>query len=288
MVNSQRASSTGRGRVSTPGAGQRFARISARCTRPPWLIPAALAFLLLLPAGGRPEPALAQGAGCRPELRGETGARVAVQVVGAGEQPTTALEARSGQVLRLLVRPVEGSSRPSGPECPVRVRFSRLSPVARQLTRTGFVFDRGTAYAQLGPDEERAIDFEIKPFAEWEAVPDKVEVENVTISFPEGAEFVGRLPAPAPPAPGTVCADVVYTDARPAAGVSLGLVAPPNSPRDVRQTDPDGRACWEGFDPLRFGELALQEPAEEALGLPRTRYVSYEARQRLFVIKAPS
>ena len=257
------------------------------------LLLAALAFLLV-PVSGSPERASAQGVGCRAELRGETGARVAVQLVGAGGQtapgelPTTRLEARSGQVLRLLVRPVEGSSRPTSPECPVRVRLGPLSPVARQLTRTGFVFDRGTAYAQLGPDEERVIDLEIKPFSEWDAVPDKLEVENVTISFPEGAEFVGRLPTVAPPEPGTVCADVVYPDARPVAGVALGLVAPPNSPRDVRQTGPDGRVCWEGFDPLRYGDLTLEEPAEETLGLPRSRYVSYEARQRLFVVKAPS
>jgi hypothetical protein len=259
---------------------------------------AVLGGLLLLGLAAAPVPAAsapARAQGCRPELGGQVGARLAAQRLApdaSGEPapeggPTTELEARSGQVLRLLVRPVEGPARPAGPDCPVRVDVGRLTPVARPLAPGGFVLDRGSAYGLLRPGEERALDFEVKPFAEWGAAVERVEVENLTLRLPETAEFAARLPEPARPPPGTVCADVVYPDAEPAAGAVLALAAPPGGVPDRRAAGPDGRACWDGFDEPRYGDLSLEEPAEPALGLPKSRYVSHEAGYRLFVVRRP-
>jgi hypothetical protein len=248
--------------------------------------------LLLLGWLAAPGSLAAQAEGCRTEL-GKTGAKVAAQLlvadssgalVPAGE-PATEIEARSGQGVRLLIRPLEGSARPSGAECPVRVDVEALTDVARLLGRDGFFFDSGRAYALLRPAEERSLDFRIEPFEEWDSATDKIELGDVTIRLPETAEFVARLPAPVRPTPGTVCADVVYPDAESAAGVALGLAAPPDGPSDRRAVGPDGRVCWEGFDEFLYGDLSLEESAESALGMPDRRYVSRDASYRLFVVK---
>ena len=254
-----------------------------------------LAGLLVLGWLAAAVPLAAQEPGCRIELGGKSGARVAAQLLipgSSGElvpagQPTTEIEARSGQVVRLLIRPLEGSARPSGPECPVRVDVEALTDVARLLGRDGFFFDSGRAYALLRPAEERSLDFRIEPFEEWDSATDKVELGGVTIRLPETAEFVARLPTPLRPPPGTVCADVVYADAEPAAGVALGLAAPPEGPADLRAVGPDGRVCWEGFDEFLYGDLSLEESVESALGMPERRYVSRDASYRLFVVKRP-
>ena len=238
-------------------------------------------------------PAAAQPAGCRPELSGRVGAQLAIQPLAPGPsgqlapagEPTTEIEARSGQTFRLLIRPLEGSARPAGPECPVRVATGRLSSVARLLNRTGFIFDRSSAYGQFRLGEERTLDFEVRPFDEWGSASEKVELDNLTIWLPETTEFAARLPASFRPPPGAVCADVVYTDAQPAAGGILGLAAPPGEPTDRRPVGADGRVCWDGFDPLLFGDLRLEGPAGPGLGVPRSRYVSYETSYRLFVVK---
>jgi hypothetical protein len=256
---------------------------------------AVLGGLLLLAWLAFAVPAAGQAPGCRRELGGQAGAEVAVQLLGADSSgaptpvgaPATELEARSGQVLRLLARPLEGPARPSGAECPVRVNVGRLMAVGRLLTRGGFVFDSGNAYGLLAPGEARALDFEVRPFEEWDATPEKIEVENVTIRLPEVAEFVAHLPAPFRPPAGTICADVVYPNAEPAGGVVLGLSAPPDGPTDRRPSGPEGGVCWEGVDPSIYADLSLEEPAEAALGLPESRYVSHEASYRLFVVKRP-
>lgn len=238
-------------------------------------------------------PASAQMPGCRRELPANSGAQVSVQVLTgdpSGELvsvagPARELEARSGQIVRLFVRPLEGPDRPDRPECAVRVNLGRLPSFARIETRGGFVFDNDRAYAQFSPGEERVLDFRIKPFEEWTSVPDRLEVEGTMIRLSEVGEFVGRLPAGERPAPGTICADVVYPDAQPANGIILGLSAPPGAPADARSTDADGRVCWDGVDELLFGDLSLRGDAEPALGMPSSRYVSHEASYRLFVIK---
>lgn len=258
---------------------------------------AGLAALLLLLWPAAAAPAGAQAEGCRPELGGRNGARVtALLLEGPSDgsassvsdpaplSGSTEIEARSGQTIRLLVRPLEGSARPAGPECPVRVNIGRLESVGRPIGR-GFVIDRGSAYGQFRPDEERALDFRVASFEDWDAALEKVEVENVTILLPETAELVARLPAPFRPPAGTVCADVLYADGEPATDVVLGLSAPPGGPTDRRTVGPEGRVCWDGFDESRYGDLRLADGAEPALGLPRSRYVSFEASYRLFVVK---
>ncbi len=261
-----------------------------------WAPRVFLGALLLLAWLVATVPADAQQQGCRTELRVQTGAQVVAQPLVAGSDgervpvgpPVTEIEARSGQMYRLLVRPLEGSARPSGPDCLVRLNVSRLTPFARLLNRGGFAFDGSRAYAAFQVGEERTIDFEIKPFSEWNSTAMKTELETLTIRRPETGEFVARLPAPTQPSPGTVCADVVYPDAESASGVVLGLSAPTDAPPDRRAAGPDGRVCWDGFDELLYGELSLQEPADAALGQPKSRYVSYEASYRLFVVKRPS
>ena len=240
-------------------------------------------------------PLAAQAQGCRPELGGKAGADVTAQVlaldpqgqlVPAGERATE-VEARSGQVVRLLVRPLEGSARPSGSECPVRVSIEGLSDVARLISHGGFFLDRGSAYGLFRPGEERALDFRIQSFEDWDSATDKIELDNVTIRLPETAEFVTRLPTPFRPPPGTVCADVVYANAQPAVGVVLGLSAPPDGPTDRRPVGADGRVCWEGFDEFLYGDLSLEEQTDAALGMPKSRYVSHDASYRLFVVERP-
>ena len=250
--------------------------------------------VLLLSALAAAEPAWAQTQGCQPQLGGRAGAEVSAQLLAAsgGErapisQPSTEMEARSGQTIRLLVKPLEGPARPSGSDCPVRLNVSRLAPISRQLTNSGFVFEGGRAYGQFRPGEERTLDFELKQFDEWASPATRVEIENLTIHLPESAEFVARLPAPLQPPPGTVCAHVVYTDAQPAVGVVLALSAPLDGPTDRRPVGADGQVCWEGFDEMLFGDLSLDAPTEAALGQPKSRYVSYEASYRLFVARRP-
>jgi hypothetical protein len=148
--------------------------------------------------------------------------------------------------------------------------------------------DKGVFYDSLRVGEERVIEYEMKPFEERTSVIENIELEDAEVSLPESLEFVARLPSAEPPPPGTVCADVVYADARPAVGVMLGLAVPPDGPVDERATGDDGRVCWEGFDEFLFGDLSLQSPAVAALGQPRSRYVSTEANYRLFVIKRPT
>ena len=263
-----------------------------------WLHVSSLTCCLLALVGwlASAAPAAAQTAGCRPELSGRVGARLAVQPLARGASgelapaggPTTEIEARSGQVFRLLIRPLEGSARPTGPDCPVRVAIGRLTSVARLLNRTGFIFERSNAYGQFRPGEERALDFEIRPFEEWGSASEKVELDNLTIWLPQTDEFVARLPAPLRPPPGSVCADVVYTDGQPAEGVVLGLSAPPEGSTDRRSVGADGRVCWEGYDELLFGDLRLEEPARATLGIPRSRFVSFETSYRLFVVRRPA
>ena len=261
--------------------------------------PRSIGALLLLTIIGcsssRPEPA--QTTGCQPDVSGQSGAQVTAQVLQAGADGALApageiapeVQVRSGQVLRLHIRPVEGSARPSGPGCPVRASVGGLSSVARLPSTDAFVFDRNVAYGQFRPGEERTLDFQVKPFEEWGNVREQTTVENATISFPETTEFVARLPAPYQPPAGTVCADVVYPDAQPAPGVVLGLTAPPDGRTNRRPTGPDGRACWDGFDVNLFGDLSLRDTSTTpALGQPTSRYVSFEASYRLFVVKRPA
>jgi hypothetical protein len=202
-------------------------------------------------------------------------------------QPATELEVRAGQTLRLLIRPVDGPARPSGPECPVRVAVGQLLAVARLLTPGRLAIDKDNAYGLLRPGQELALDFEIKPFEEWEPAYDRIRIETLTVTFPELAEFVARLPAPFKPAPGSVCADVFFPDALPASGVSLALAASPDAAPQHRQTATDGRVCWDGLGEALFGELRLDPPAAPALSLPASRYVSRDASYRLFVVKRP-
>jgi hypothetical protein len=233
---------------------------------------------------------------CRPDLGGKIGAQLTAQVLRRGADgvqlplgpPAADVAARAGDTVRIMVRPVEGAFRPVGPECPVRVSVGKLLTVGRLVSRAGFVVDEIEAYALLAPDEERVLDVIIKPFAEWDAAPDRIGVENVDVRLPETGEFASRLPAPFRPPPGTICADVVDPEARPAAGVTVGLAMPPDGPRDVREVGPSGRVCWEGLDPTRFGDVSLLGGATPALGMPKTRYVSAEASYRLFVVQASS
>jgi hypothetical protein len=147
------------------------------------------------------------------------------------------------------------------------------------------VFDRDSAYGLLRPDEERALDVQIKPFEEWDPALDRLEIEGLTIALPQAAEFIARLPAAFRPPLGTVCADVFYPDAQPAAGVGLNLSAPPDGPPNRRPAGDDGRVCWDGFDESLLGRLSLDPKVEPALGLPNSRYVSRETSYRLFVVK---
>jgi hypothetical protein len=246
------------------------------------------------PPGTQPGASPTPTPGCRPDL-GETGAQVAVQLLQPGPQgglvpvggPSARAQARSGQTVRLLIRPVEGPARPSGPECPVRVRLDGLVWIGRLQARGGFVIDGEVAYALLRPGEERAIDFELKPFDDWDPAYDRLEIEKATVTLPQAAEFFARLPAPFRPPPGTVCADVFYPDGQPAAGLMLNLAAPPDSPTQRKPAGPDGRVCWDGFDESTMGELSLDPKADPALGQPRTRYVSREASYRLFIARRP-
>ena len=257
-----------------------------------WRLLPVLAVVLAL-SGATPGPTWARD--CRPDLGGKVGAQLTAQVLRAGSDgvpaplgpPGPEVEARAGDTVRLAVRPVEGSFRPVGPECPVRVSVGKLLPVGRLATRTGFVIDGRDAYALLAPDEERVLDVVIKPFADWDAAPDRIGVENVDVRLPETAEFAGRLPDPVRPPLGTVCVDVVDPHARPAAGVTVGLALPADGPRDAREVGPTGRVCWEGLDPTRYGDVALLGEAEPALGMPEARYVSAGANYRLFVVKTP-
>jgi hypothetical protein len=238
-------------------------------------------------------PASAQGPGCQPELRGERGSRLTVQVferTADGDSvpvtdPETTVGARSGHVLRIEVRPLEGSVRPDGATCPVRVSLTRLIPVARLLASEEFVVDRNTAYVLLRPDETRTIELLMKPFEEWNSVNREIEVENLTIILPEAAEFVAKLPLPFTPPAGTVCGEVVYPDAQPAAGIPLRLSAPPEAEPAERATEEDGRVCWDGFDDMLFGRLSLHPDVDTALDQPDERYVSRLANYRLFVVK---
>jgi hypothetical protein len=165
------------------------------------------------------------------------------------------------------------------------VSYGRLTSVARLRTEQGFIFDRRIAYGEFRPDEERVLEFEVEPFPEWDSVSDEIEFEDLVIRLPEATDFVNRLPPPYEPAPGTVCADVLYPDARPAAGVPLDLVAPPGAPPDRRATGDDGRVCWDGFDQTLFGSLSLGPGTDATLGQPDERYISHEANYRLFVVK---
>jgi hypothetical protein len=271
---------------------------------PPWPLLAALRVLLLAGLAASWEPpttATAQSAeppppavGCRPEL-GELGAQIMVQILQPGPAgdltalgPAAAVaEARSGQVIRVLVRPVAGSAQPNGAGCPVRVRLDGLVGVGRLRDPGGFVFDGELAYALLGPGEARALDFAVKPFDEWDPANDHLEIEQAVVKLPETAEFIARLPAPFRPPAGTVCAEVVYPDAQPAVGVSLALVAPPTAPPEHRSTGDDGQVCWDGFGESRYGDLILDPAVDSALGQPRSRYVSREASYRLFVVRRP-
>jgi hypothetical protein len=247
-----------------------------------------LLFLLRVPPVG------AKGAGCQGELAGKTGAQVEGQVfqpdggglVALGER-TAEVFPRSGQILRVYVRPLEGPAQPAGPGCPVRVTTGRLNGVARLLTNEGFVFERGVVYGQFRPGEERVLDFEMKPFEEWASPTEQIELENLVITLPETSELVARLPVPPQSPAGTVCADVIYVDAQPVAGVMLSLAVPPDGPANRRATGADGRVCWEGFGETLFGDLSLDPSIEPALGQPRSRYVSREASYRLFVVKRP-
>jgi hypothetical protein len=199
--------------------------------------------------------------------------------------PVTSVGVRSGHILRIAVRPIEGSARPDGPGCPVRVSLGRLIPVARLLSSDGFIMDRNTAYALLQPDEKRTIELQMKPFAEWNSVNREIEIENLTIELPEAAEFVAKLPPPYVPPMGTVCAHVVYPDAQPATGIPVRLTAPPDADSTERLTGDDGRACWDGFDELLFGHLSLNPDVDTALDQPDERYVSRQASYRLFIVK---
>jgi hypothetical protein len=226
------------------------------------------------------------------ELGDQAGAQLSAQVLsrndggeGAISQKANKVEVRSGQTLRLLVRPQDGTARPSEPECPVRVSIGRILAVARLLTPGRLAIDRDNAYGLLRPGEERAVDFEIKPLEEWDTAFDQIEMDNLVISLPQTAELIARLPAPFRPPPGTVCADVFYPDSQPAAAVTVNLSALPGRRPTSRQAGPDGRVCWDGFDEMLFGELSLDPKVDPALGQPRSRYVSHEASYRLFIVK---
>ena len=257
------------------------------------LVWAGLVLLGLL--GGVPTGLVsAQGAGCQMTLPSDkAGARITVEVLERrpnGERVTVAgpgreVEARSNQLLRLVIRPLEGPAQPNGASCPVRVAFGRLTSVAQLRTEQGFIFDRRVAYGEFRPDEERVLEFEVDPFTQWDSVSDKIEFEDLTIRLPEATEFLNRLPPPYQPALGTVCADVLHPDAQPAAGIPLVLVAPPGGPPDNRTTGADGRVCWEGFDETLFGSLSLGPGVDAALGQPDERYISRQANYRLFVVK---
>ena len=70
--------------------------------------------------------ASAQTVGCQPTLSGDTGARIMVEVLERRPNdervtvagPATEVEARSNQLLRLRIRPLEGPAQPSGAGCP--------------------------------------------------------------------------------------------------------------------------------------------------------------------------
>lgn len=259
----------------------------------PWALVLGVSLVLAVPAWA---PASAQAPGCQTDISGKNGAQLAAQVLqrdGTGAllplgPPASETEVRSGQVLRLKVRPLEGPARPAGAGCPVRVNTGRLNSVSIMLTTEGFVFDRGFAYGQFRPGEERIIDFEIRPFDDWASVHEDIELEEVVvIKLPQTNEFIARLPASYQPPPGTVCADVIYPDAEPAVGVMLNLAAPPEAPADSRATGEDGRVCWDGFDELLYGDLSVDASFTPALGQPRSRYVSPAASYRLFVVKRP-
>jgi hypothetical protein len=240
-------------------------------------------------------PLAAQSPGCQAELRGERGSRLTVQVfdhdLSGARIPVTDFETtvgvRSGHILRISVRPNDGTARPDGPACPVRVSLGRLIPVARLLSSEGFLMDRNTAYALMRPDETRTIELQMKPFPEWNSVNREIQIENVTLEVPEAAEFVAKLPPPYAPPPGTVCAEVVYPDAQSATGIPVRLTAPPEAEPMERHTDDAGRACWDGFDELLFGHLSLHPDIDTALDQPDERYVSRQASYRLFVVKRP-
>ena len=255
-----------------------------------------LGLLLAVPLAVTSAPVLAQDAGCQASLGGKNGARLAAQVFDRGPDGAlrpvggraTELQLRSGQLLRLFVRPLDGPARPSGAGCPVKVAVGRLEGVANLLTEEGFIFDGGAAYGQFRMDEERTLDFRVEPFEEWSGVTEEIELENLKIALPESTEFVARLPAAYQPPAGTVCADAVYADAQPAAGVVFGLRVPPDAPPDARSTGADGRVCWEGLDgELLYGELALDPAFAPAVGQSKSRYVSRETSYRLFVVRRP-
>jgi len=238
-------------------------------------------------------PALADGQGCRPDVEGKIGAQVTAQVLRPGQDgrltavgPSgTEVAARAGDTVRLSARPVDGTFQPAGPDCPIRVSVGKLLPVGRLATRSGFVLDERNAYALVAPGGQLALDVEINPFGEWDAAPDQIGVEDATVHLPDVREFAERLPAPFRPPSGTICVDVVDTDAGPAVGTTVGLAMPADGPRDTRAVGPTGRVCWDGLDPTRYGEVSLQAGATPALGLPKARYVSAEASYRLFVVK---
>jgi len=201
--------------------------------------------------------------------------------------PTLKPTVRSGQVLRLLVQPVQGPAQPAGADCPVRVRLDGLVFVARPANPSGFVIDGQNAYGLLKPGEERALDFELKPFEDWDPAYDEIDIDKLTVSLPQTAEFASRLPAPIRPPLGTVCADVVYPDAEPATGVVLNLSFLTDSTINTRMADEDGRACWEGFDEFVFGHVSLDPQFDAALGQPKTQFVSRDTSYRLFVVQGP-
>lgn len=231
--------------------------------------------------------------GCRPDLNGKVGALVTVQVLRPGRDgnltavgpPGADIAARAGDTLRLIARPVEGTLHSAGADCPVRIAVGKLLPVGQITAHAGFVMDGGNAYALLGPGDERTVDVEIKPFADWDAAPDQIGVEDAEVHLPETGELVGRLPAPFRPPDGTVCVDVLDSAAQPAVGVTIGLAMPANGPRDARQVGLDGRICWDGLDPTSYGDVSLLGGSVPALGLPKARYVSAEANYRLFIVK---
>jgi hypothetical protein len=241
-------------------------------------------------------PTAAQTSGCQTDISGRAGAQLTAQVLQPDPRGTlvtvgsraSEVEVRSSQVLRLIVRPLEGPANPTGAGCPVRVSIGRFNPISVLLTTEGFVFDRGFAYGQFRAGEERSLDFEIRTFDDWTAVYEDIEIDGmVIVRLPQTSEFIARLPSTYQPPPGTVCADVVYPDAEPAAGVVLNLAAPPEGPADSRATGEDGRACWDGFDDLLYGDLSVDASFTPALGQPRSRYVSPAANYRLFVVKRP-
>lgn len=265
---------------------------------PPVQCRAFLLVAVLLAAGALSSVhhAAAQAPGCLTELSSNQGAQLSAQVLdrdGAGglkvvAGPATRLEARSGQVLRVSVRPTEGPDRPGGAGCPVKVEVGELDGVSKLLTEQGFIFDGGTAYGEFRPDEERLLEFEFRPFEEWSSPTENVELENLVVVLPQALEFLAALPPPAAPAPGTICADVIFPDAQPAVGITLNLRVPPDAPPESRTTGSNGRACWEGLnDVALYGELALDSAVSAALGQSKNRYVSPQASYRLFVVKRP-